>query len=49
MCLNENLCFASGLEGNEDLEERRTGAEEMQGKRKGKEGTVSAVRSNSTT
>lgn len=44
MFVNENLCFALGLEGNEGLEGRKRGAE-----KRGKEVTVSAVRSNLTT
>ncbi len=46
--MNENL-FATGLEGNGELEERKRGAEDMKGEKRGKEGTVSAVKSNSTT
>lgn len=49
MCVNENLYFALGLEGNEGLEGRKRGVEDMKAEKRGKEVTVSAVRSNLTT
>lgn len=46
MCVNENLSFASGLVGKELREERKRDAEVMKAEKRGKEGTVSAARSN---